>query len=227
MRQTLLRLVPPAPPVAAGPATHGERILQRRHGTQDRARRFYDTQMLDHLNEPMREFVGRQTMMFVATSDASGECDNSFRAGPAGFVQVLNPHRLAWPEYRGNGVMASLGNIFENPHVGLLFVDFFDDGVGLHVNGRASILDDSTMRGAHTGLRTDSAPGRRATQWVVTDVQEAFIHCSKFIPRLQRGRGAGSTPGEPRPKKPDFFVSGPACAIPEPRLPSKVVAPLV
>ena len=126
----------------------GEAILQDRLGTGERAQCFYDGQMLDHLNERMREFVARQSMMFLATSDAHGNCDNTFRAGPAGFVHVLTEQVLTWPEYRGNGVMASLGNIVENPHVGLLFVDFFDDGVGLHVNARAAILDDEAMRRA-------------------------------------------------------------------------------
>jgi predicted pyridoxine 5'-phosphate oxidase superfamily flavin-nucleotide-binding protein len=207
---------PKAPPTAlpAAAAPSGESILQQRFGTQDRARRFYDNQMLDHLNARMREFLARQQMMFLATSDARGNCDNSFRAGPAGFVQVLGERLLAWPEYRGNGVLASLGNLVENPHVGLLFVDFFDDGVGLHVNGRAAIVPDAVMRAEHTGLPVDPAPGRRAQQWVLIEVEEAYIHCAKFIPRLQRYPAAGGADGGteggcnavPRPKKSDFFV---------------------
>jgi len=206
MRRALLRVVPsPAP--AATPLS-GESILQQRHGTQDRARRFYDGQMLNHLNETMREFVSRQTMMFLATSDAHGNCDNTFRSGPAGFVHVLGARLLTWPEYRGNGVMASLGNVVENPHVGLLFVDFFDDGVGLHVNGRAAIVPDAVIRAEHAGLAVDPAPGRRPDQWVLVEVEEAYIHCAKFIPRLQRCAASGPVNGSPRPKKSDFFIGG-------------------
>jgi predicted pyridoxine 5'-phosphate oxidase superfamily flavin-nucleotide-binding protein len=217
LRRALGRLLASSPTAATAADTGvpGERILQGRYGTQDRAQRFYDTQMLDHLNETMREFVARQPMMFLATSDARGECDNTFRAGPAGFVRVLNPRRLAWPEYRGNGVLASLGNILENPHVGLLFVDFFDDGVGLHVNGGATILDDDTMRAECADLPVDIAPGRRSTRWVVTNVTEAYIHCSKFIPRLHRHPADGTMNGVPRPKKPGFFVGGLTCSTPE------------
>ena len=79
----------------------GERSLQARCGTTERAARFYQQQFLDHLNPRMVEFVARQEMLFVATADRSGECDNTFRAGPPGFIRVLGPHRLAWPEYRG------------------------------------------------------------------------------------------------------------------------------
>lgn len=178
----------------------GERTLQQRYGTGDRARRFYDAQVLDHLNDAMRAFVARQEFMFLATSDARGNCDSTFRAGPPGFVHVLDDHRLAWPDYRGNGVMASLGNISENPRVGLLFLDFGADGVGLHVNGAATIVDDAVLRADHPDLPVETAPTRRTTRWVVADVHEAYIHCSKFIPRL-RSDGTG-----PRRGRSDYFV---------------------
>ena len=99
----------------AGPGSDGEHELQRRYGTQERARRFYAQQLLDRLNERMIQFIGRQEMVWIATADAHGECDCSFRAGPPGFVQVLDPWTLRFPEYRGNGVMAPLGNLLENP----------------------------------------------------------------------------------------------------------------
>jgi predicted pyridoxine 5'-phosphate oxidase superfamily flavin-nucleotide-binding protein len=158
----------------------GERELQARCGTTERADRFYRQQVLDHLNDRMVEFVGRQEMLFVATADEHGACDNTFRAGPPGFMRVLSPHRLAWPEYRGNGVMASLGNISGNAHVGLLMIDFFRDVIGLHVNGRARVVEN----GDGAPPADDQAPGRRPERWVVVDVEEAYIHCAKHIPRL-------------------------------------------
>ena len=54
-------------------------------------------------------------MAFIATSDAHGECDNTFRAGPPGFLRVLDEKTVMWPEYKGNGVMASMGNIIGEP----------------------------------------------------------------------------------------------------------------
>ena len=123
----------------------GERVLQKQYGSDDRANDFYDTQMRNHLNERMVKLIDRQEMMFIATADANGECDSSFRAGPPGFVVVLDDKTLIYPEYRGNGVYASLGNISENPHVGILFVDFFDSTIGLHVNGKAKMVDNELM----------------------------------------------------------------------------------
>lgn len=168
------------------PGSDGERRLQQRLGTADRAERFYDEQVLDHVNERMREFIGRQEMFFLATSDASGECDSSFRAGPAGFLQVLGERTLAFPEYRGNGVHASLGNIEENPHLGILMIDFTRARIGLHVNGSATIVEDAEMRASYPDLPEDSVPGRRAQVWVRVEVEEAYIHCAKHIPQLQK-----------------------------------------
>ncbi|WP_009760369.1 pyridoxamine 5'-phosphate oxidase family protein [Rhodococcus sp. JVH1] len=164
----------------------GERQLQQRHGTADRAARFYADQVLDHLNLAMIEFVGRQEMTFVATADASGECDNSLRAGAPGFIHVIDSTTLAYPEYRGNGVMASLGNILENPHVGLILVDFVHDLIGLHVNGAARLVEDADLRSEVVGLPVGGSNGRTPECWVVVDVDEAYIHCRKHIPRMAR-----------------------------------------
>jgi predicted pyridoxine 5'-phosphate oxidase superfamily flavin-nucleotide-binding protein len=144
--------------------------------------------MRDQLLPAMIDFIARMEMMFVATADARGECDASLRAGPPGFIKVLDETRLAYPEYRGNGAMASLGNMVENPHVGLLMVDFVRDRIGLHVNGRAHIVDDGELRGQHPQLPRDPARGRRAEHWVVVDVEEAYVHCRKHIPQMTMTR---------------------------------------
>lgn len=168
------------------PGSDGEHALQRRLGTVHRAERFYDEQVLDRLNDRMREFVGRQEMFFLATSDRHGECDSTFRAGPPGFLRVFDDKTLAYPEYRGNGVLASLGNIEENPHLGILLIDFMRDRIGLHINGRARVVTDAEMRAAHPDLPVDPVPGRRAVVWVEVTVEEAYIHCAKHIPHLQK-----------------------------------------
>lgn len=167
------------------PGSAGEHALQEANGSRERADRFYREQLSDHLNSDMREFVGRMEMMFVGTSDSGGECDVTFRAGPAGFVRVLDPRTVAWPEYRGNGVMASAGNIIENGHVGLLFMDFVRDLVGLHVNGEATLLSPSEFIERHPDEPVEGdVPGRRPERWVAVRVEEAYIHCSKHVPRL-------------------------------------------
>jgi len=188
------------------PGSAGEHLLQAAYGRQEAAARFYADQMLDHLNPKMTEFVGRMEMAFVATADAHGECDCSLRTGPPGFIEVLNDRTLAYPEYRGNGVLASLGNISENPRIGVLMVDFVTDLIGLHVNGTASIVEDAVLRGEHPALPVDGHRGRTPERWVLVNVVEAYVHCRKHIPRMvpiDRTRNWGTD--DPLPKGGDYF----------------------
>lgn len=190
------------------PGSPSEHLLQEDLGTVDRADRFYRDQVLDHLNPRMQEFAARQEMFFLSTADGRGECDCTFRAGPPGFLQVLGPRVLAYPEYRGNGVMAGLGNIRENPHVGIFLLDFDRDRIGLHVNGRAQLFGDTQIRILHPLLPFDPVPGRRPQAWVRVEVEEAYIHCSKHIPRMVRVPVAGGTAwgtDDVRRKGGDFF----------------------
>jgi predicted pyridoxine 5'-phosphate oxidase superfamily flavin-nucleotide-binding protein len=183
------------------PGSQGEHELQRRYRSGDRADRFYREQVLDRLNDRMIQFIGRQEMVWIATADGHGECDCSFRAGPPGFVQVLDARTLRYPEYRGNGVMASLGNILENPHVGMVFLDFDQERIGLHVNGTARIVE----AGWHDLARP------RVERWVEVRVDEAYIHCRKHLPHLVRANGEGRAWGtdDARAKGGDYF--GSAC----------------
>jgi len=171
--------------------SEGERILQTKAGTTNKASAFYKKQMLDHLNSYMRKFILKQEMVFIATADSKGECDCSFRAGERGFVRVLNEKTLICPEYRGNGVMASLGNIIENQHIGMTFIDFFESTIGLHVNGKAKIIENEELIGDKNlaeNLRTNiqKEEGENPERWILITVEEADIHCSKHIPLLKK-----------------------------------------
>ncbi len=173
------------------PGSEAEHDLQRRYGTQERAQTFYKKQMLSYLNADMRRYIAKQEMVFIATADSRGECDCSFRGGLAGFVHVLDENRLVLPEYRGNGVMASLGNISENPHIGMWFGDFFDSTIGLHVNGKATIIENEELEKwakLPESIELDLAVsgGRKPERWIMVEVVEAYIHCSKHIPHLEK-----------------------------------------
>ncbi len=173
------------------PGSEGEHQAQEKFGTTRRALVFYNKQMLNYLNPVMREFIARQEMVFIATADAHGECDCSVRAGLPGFVHVFDEKTLAYPEYRGNGVMASVGNLLENPHIGMIFIDFFQSTVGLHVNGEARVVDNEDLL-----ARSDVTPemikatkttgGRCPERWILVKVEEAYIHCSKHVPLLKK-----------------------------------------
>ncbi len=194
------------------PGAKGEHILQKKLNTQKRAQAFYDNQVLDHFNPRMCEFIANQEILVIATSDAKGDCDCSLRAGNAGFVRILDEKHLVYPEYRGNGVTASLGNILENPHIGMMFIDFIKDTVGLHVNGKAEILENDEL------LQRKSLPkqiiedmnkkGRKPERWVLVEVEEAYMHCSKHIPFYRKAdKVMHWGTDDPTIKKGDYFLS--------------------
>jgi predicted pyridoxine 5'-phosphate oxidase superfamily flavin-nucleotide-binding protein len=169
-----------------GPGSPGEQRAQARFGTSVRAAAFYEHQVLAYLNRPMREFIARMEMVYIATADARGNCDCSFRAGAPGFVQVFDDRTLAYPEYRGNGVLASVGNMLENPHIGMVFLDYFQTTVGLHVNGSARVLEPQDMAAVPQLTLDPHDAGPTPKAWILIHVEEAYIHCSKHVPLLAR-----------------------------------------
>ncbi|WLD94595.1 pyridoxamine 5'-phosphate oxidase family protein [Alkalihalobacillus sp. AL-G] len=188
---------------------NGEQFLQEKYNTKKMAKSFYKNQMLDYLNSNMQNFISKQEMVFISTSDRGGNCDSSFRAGLPGFVRVFDNKTLIYPEYKGNGVMASLGNIIENPHIGLMFIDFLEDSIGLHVNGQASILENAEISGLNLPKQKKDdieKEGNKPHRWVVIKVEEAYIHCSKHIPKFyQRKRDIDWGTDNEIQKGGDFF----------------------
>jgi NADPH-dependent 2,4-dienoyl-CoA reductase/sulfur reductase-like enzyme/predicted pyridoxine 5'-phosphate oxidase superfamily flavin-nucleotide-binding protein len=181
------------------PGSDGEHRLQQKYGTTVQALAFYKHRMLTHLNPAMQAFIARQEMVFVATADRKGHAHSSFRAGHAGFVKVLDEKTIVYPEFRGNGVMSTLGNISENPYVGLTFIDFETDRIGLHVNGGALIVEKDELQELVKGhpaadsvlgdpvlAQLMSGDGGSVERWLMVSVVDAFVHCSKHIPRMQK-----------------------------------------
>lgn len=174
------------------PGSHGEKKLQKEFKTEEDALKFYNNQMMTTLAPLMQTFIENQEMMFISTSDAEGECDCSFRAGDKGFVIVLSENYILYPEYKGNGVMAGMGNISENPNIGLLFVDFFEKKIGLHVNGKATIIKKEDVQQYLEWFKKEidkmiaEKDKFRVVSYVLIEVEEAFIHCSLHIPMLKK-----------------------------------------
>src|SRR5262249_20591785 len=91
------------------------------------------------LTEPQQLAIERADTLFIASVHADAGADASHRGGQPGFVRVLDERRLVIPDYAGNNMFQTLGNIAADPRVGLLFVDFAT-GVTLQLTGRARIL---------------------------------------------------------------------------------------
>jgi predicted pyridoxine 5'-phosphate oxidase superfamily flavin-nucleotide-binding protein len=110
------------------------------------------------LTADQRRAIERADTLFIASVHVGTGADASHRGGPPGFVRVLDERRLRIPDYAGNNMFQTLGNIAADPRVGLLFVDF-DTGTTLQLTGRARILwdreDAADLNGAERALEIE------------------------------------------------------------------------
>jgi predicted pyridoxine 5'-phosphate oxidase superfamily flavin-nucleotide-binding protein len=114
------------------------------------------------LTRAQQDLVRAADTFFVATAAERGDADASHRGGNPGFVQVLSPTRLRWPDYLGNSMFLTLGNLELNPAAGL-FVPGWETGSTLHLSGTARTVwaEDEIAR----------MPGaQRLVEFDVTDV---------------------------------------------------------
>src|SRR5476651_2173340 len=100
------------------------RRLQREFDTERLADRIEERLVSDHIDPDDRAFIERMDMFFLATADGAGRPSCSYKGGDPGFVRVIDDVTLVFPSYDGNGMYLSMGNVEENAHVGLLFIDF-------------------------------------------------------------------------------------------------------
>ena len=152
----------------------GSRQLQDRFETRRLADRLEEVIAHDVFTDADRAFIESRSMFFLATADADGRPDCSYKGGRPGFVRVVGPGTVAFPSYDGNGMFKSLGNILVNPQVGLLFVDF-ENPKRLRVNGRASVHEDDPLLAEFIG----------AQLVVRVLVETAFPNCPRYIHRMQ------------------------------------------
>ena len=163
----------------------GMRALQDRFDTRRLADRLDERLGRSAFSDQDRAFIERCAMFFLATADAEGRPDCSYKGGDPGFVRVTGPDELEFPSYDGNGQFRSLGNVQANPAVGLLFIDF-QSPRRLRVNGRATLLDDPAALARHHG----------AQLVVRVRVEHIFPNCPRYI---HRRSGAELSNDVPRP----------------------------
>lgn len=96
----------------------GSRELQDRFDTRHRADRVDERAVHEVIRPEDRECIERMDMFFLATADAAGRPQCSSKGGDPGFVRVLDERTFAFPNYDGNGMYLSLGNVLVNPNVG-------------------------------------------------------------------------------------------------------------
>lgn len=152
----------------------GMRRLQDARETRALADRLQQVTSRREFSEDDRAFIQRCPMMFVATADADGHPDCSYKGGLPGFVRVVDGRTLAFPDYDGNGMYRTWGNTLVNPHVGLLFIDF-ENPKRIRVNGTATISGDDPLLESFEG----------AAFVVRVAAQAIFPNCPRYLHRMQ------------------------------------------
>jgi len=191
-----------AKPGPRDPAYHsGMRQLQDRCDTRRLADRLDEKLARTAFTAEDRAFIESRPLFFLATADASGQPDCSYKGGAPGFVRVTDDAELAFPSYDGNGMFRSLGNVLVNPAVALLFIDF-ERPNRLRVNGSARVVEDDPLRASYPGA-----------QFVVrVRAARIFPNCPRYIHRMTIAETspyvprADYTPPVPKWKRFDHFA---------------------
>ncbi len=179
----------------------GNRELQALFGSTGLADRLVERLHRTAFTPDDMAFIEASEFFFLATATADGRPDCSFKGGPPGFVKVPQPDLLIWPDYDGNGMFKSLGNIVANPHAGLLFMRFGEKPLRLRVNGVAEVVLDDPMMSHFTGAQA-------LVRFIPTDV---FPNCPRYIPDTASGQPSpfipreNQAPVEPKWKTWDMF----------------------
>jgi predicted pyridoxine 5'-phosphate oxidase superfamily flavin-nucleotide-binding protein len=164
----------------------GQRALQNHFESVPLADRLEQVTHRTRFTEDDRSFIEASAFFFLATADAQGRPDCSYKGGAPGFVRVLQPDLLVFPDYDGNGMLRSLGNIQANPAVGLLFVRMDESPKRIRVNGRARVsLDDPLL---------PSFPG--AISLVHVTPEHIFPNCPRYVHDLVSNTHSPYTPAE-------------------------------
>jgi len=150
----------------------GNRSLQDQFDSRRIADRLEHVTLRREFQAEDRTFIENSEFFFLATADAEGRPDCSFKGGSPGFVRITGIDELAFPDYDGNGMFKSLGNIAVNPNVGLLFIQMGDRPSRLRVNGTASVSRDDPDIGSFVG----------AQLLIRVKAHVIFPNCPRYIP---------------------------------------------
>jgi uncharacterized protein len=150
------------------------RELQRQFDTVRLADRLEEVKYHTRITAEDRDFIERRDMFFLATADAEGRPNCSYKGGDPGFVRVLDEATLVFPCYDGNGMYLSFGNTRMNPNVGMLFIDF-ESPRRLRLNGTATLAPADSVEPHYLGA-----------QFIVrVKVREVFPNCPRYIHKYQ------------------------------------------
>lgn len=171
--------------------TDSQRDQQKRLKGDRVAQRLLDNRVQSELTATDREFIESVGFFFVA-SGTNDTIDCSIKCGEPGFVRTLSATEIAWPDYDGNRMYRTLGNLTEQPRVSLLFVDFNNPtqrasrerAMKLRIIGRAIVDETPDMVARFFGAR----------RVVRVEIDYAFPNCPRYLPSMEFRDGSVYSP---------------------------------
>ncbi len=136
------------------------------------------------LNASEKEWIVNAHTFFITTQTKKGDIEASHRGGNPGFIEILDNGHLRVPDYLGNSMFSTLGNIYENPKAALLFVDY-KKGQTLQLSGLAKLeFDQNSDKDFYKSGETGRFWTFETKQWIKTlnhhQVNSAFVDFSPF-----------------------------------------------
>jgi predicted pyridoxine 5'-phosphate oxidase superfamily flavin-nucleotide-binding protein len=154
--------------------TPSQRKLQQEFATLSLADRAKDSIVADELADHHVAFIAARNMFFLSTVDEDGFPSCSYKGGAPGFVRALNPVTLVFPNYDGNGMFMSQGNIEATSKVGLLFINF-EVPQRMRLRGTAKLLREGALVTSYPGALT------------VTEIaiEKVWLNCARYVHRME------------------------------------------
>src|SRR5690349_14169482 len=173
----------------------GNRQLQDRFDSRRISDRLEEKLTRTEFTADDKTFIEELPYFFIATADAEGRPDCSFKGGPPGFVRVVGPSEIAFPNYDGNGMFKSLGNVLVNPKVGLLFMRWTEKPRRIRVQGRASLHHEDPLIAEWEG----------AQLVVRVQAERIFLNCPRYLHKWELAEYSAYAPGAvEEPPVPDW-----------------------
>lgn len=166
----------------------GNRLLQDEFDSRKLADRLSDFTVHDTITDLDREFIQARDMFFISTIDADGNPTVSYKGGRVGFVKIIDDTTIAFPDYDGNGMFLTTGNITVNRDVGLLFIDF-ENPMRLRLHGQASIETNSPLLQEYP----------EAKLMIIIAIKNLFINCPRYIHKYQKLETSKYVPNSDQP----------------------------
>lgn len=150
--------------------TDSQRKLQADNDSATLAKAVVGAIVSDEIPEEQYDFINSRDYFFLSTVNSKGQPSVSYKGGGVGVLKIKSSQQLIFPNYDGNGMFYSMGNVAEMAHVGLLLIDM-ETPNRLRIQGKAELSEDAALLAEYPG----------ANMVVIVNITSVFVNCARYI----------------------------------------------